>query len=98
VQGNPYGGTTGQIYTASLWIRTDPTWDGTSGNSKIRFGDGSTGALLTACGYGGVKASWTQVTCSWTLTAGSPTVAVTVGNDGTVGNIWIDDFTLVRSN
>lgn len=98
VQGNPYGGTPGQIYTASLWIRTDPTWDGTSGNSKIRFGDGSTGALLTACGYGGVKASWTQVTCSWTLTAGSPTVAVTVGNDGTVGNIWIDDFTLVRSN
>lgn len=98
LQGNPYGGAPGQIYTVSLWIRTDATWDGTSGNSKIRFGDSGTGALLTACGYGGVKASWTQVTCSYTMTAGSPQVAITVGNDGTVGNIWIDDFSLSRSN
>lgn len=96
--GNPYSGPAGQVYTVSLWIRTDPTWDGTAGNSKIRFGDGSSGAYLHACGYAGVKASWTQVTCNYTMTTGSPTIAITVGNDGTVGNIWIDDLILSRTN
>lgn len=98
LQGNPYAGTPGQIYTVSLWIRTDATWNGTSGNSKIRFGDGVSGAHLTSCPYNGVKASWVQVTCNYTMTAGSPTVAITVGNDGTVGNIWIDDLSLSRTN
>lgn len=96
--GNPYGNTAGQTYTVSMWVRTDSNWNGTSSNSKIRFGDANTSALLTACGYGGVKISWQQVTCSFTLTAGSPQVAITVGNDGSIGNIWIDDLTLTRTN
>ncbi|MNQ97238.1 Type II secretion system protein G precursor [compost metagenome] len=98
LNGNPYGGTPGQTYTVSLWLRTDANWNGTGNNSKVRFGDASTSALLTACGYGGVKTSWTQVTCSYTLTTGSPQVAITVGNDGSVGNIWIDDLIVSRSN
>lgn len=96
--GNPYGGTAGQVYTVSLWIKTDANWDGLVNNSKIRFGDGSTGALLNSCSYNGVKTTWTQVSCSYTLTASSLSVAITVGNDGTVGNIWIDDLTLSRTN
>ncbi len=95
--GNPYGDTAGQVYTVSMWVKTDANWNGLSNNSKIRFGDANTGALLTACGYGGVKTSWQQVTCSFTLTASSPQVAVTVGNDGSVGNIWIDDLVMTRS-
>jgi prepilin-type N-terminal cleavage/methylation domain-containing protein len=98
LRGNPYGGTPGQIYTASLWVKSDSNWDGLSNNSKIRFGDATSGALLNACGYGGVKVSWTQVTCSFTLTASSSSVTITVGNDGTVGNIWIDDLSLSRTN
>jgi prepilin-type N-terminal cleavage/methylation domain-containing protein len=98
LQGNPYTGTAGQVYTVSFWLKTDANWDGTSSNSKIRFGDNSNGALLATCGYGGVKTSWTLVTCSYTMTAGVPQVAITVGNDGTVGNIWIDDFSLSRTN
>lgn len=96
--GNPYSGTPGQIYSVTFWIKTDANWDGLSNNSKIRFGDAGTGALLTACGYGGVKTTWTQVSCNYTMTAGSPSVTITVGNDGTVGNIWIDDLTLSRTN
>lgn len=95
--GNPYGDTAGQTYTVSLWIRTDANWNGLSNNSKIRFGDATTGAILTACGYGGVKTSWQQITCSYTLTASSPQVGITVGNDGSVGNIWIDDLIVTRS-
>jgi prepilin-type N-terminal cleavage/methylation domain-containing protein len=96
--GNPYSGTPGQVYSVSMWIRTDSNWDGLANNSKIRFGDATSGALLTACGYNGVKTSWTQVFCNWTMTAGSPSVTITVGNDGTVGNIWIDDLSVSRTN
>lgn len=97
LRGNPYAGTVGQIYAVTFWVRSDPDWNGTSGNSKIRFGNASNGALLTACGYGGVKATWTQASCSFTMVAGVPEVSITVGNDGTIGNIWIDDVTLTRS-
>lgn len=96
--GNPYSGTPGQVYSVTFWMRTDANWNGLSNNSKIRFGDAGTGALLSACGYGGVKTTWTQIFCNYTMTAGSPSVTITVGNDGTVGNIWIDDLTLSRTN
>lgn len=95
--GNPYGNTAGQTYTLSMWVKTDTNWNGTSSNSKIRYGDAGTSALLTACGYGGVKSTWQQVSCSFTLTASSPQVAISVGNDGSIGNIWIDDLTLTRT-
>lgn len=99
LQGSPYSGTAGQtVYSVSMWVRTDATWNGTNNNSKIRFGDASTGAIISACGYGGVKASWTLVTCSQAVTAGAPTMNISVGNDGTVGNIWIDDLSLSRAN
>ncbi|MBC7868689.1 type II secretion system protein [Candidatus Saccharibacteria bacterium] len=94
--GNPYSGIAGQVYTVNLWIQTDSTWNGTGGNSKIRFGD-INGALLSVCGYNGVKLSWTFITCSYTLTPSVTQVRITVGNDGTVGNIWIDDFSLTLS-
>lgn len=97
LDGSPYSGTVGQTYTVSLWVKTDAGWNGTSDNSKIRFGNGSSGALLQACGYGGPKTDWTQVTCSYTLTTGNTSVGISVGNSGTVGNVWIDDLTVSRS-
>lgn len=97
VVGSPFSGTTGQTITVSLWIRTDASWDGTNSNSKIRFGDGAGNGLLRACGYNGVKTSWTQATCSYTFAAGVNSVNITVGNDGTVGNIWLDDFSVVKA-
>lgn len=96
LQGNPYTGTAGQTYTVTLWILTEATWNGTAGNSKIRFGNSQDGALLTACGYSGVKTTWTQVSCSYTLTPTVTSVSISVGNDGTAGNIWIDDISVSR--
>lgn len=95
--GNPYTGPVGAVYKVDLWVLTDTTWNGTSNNSKIRFGKASDGSLLQACGYGGVKASWTEVTCSYTLSASVTSVAITVGNDGTTGNVWLDDISVSRS-
>lgn len=92
--GTAFSGQEGQQFTVTLWLQTDATWNGTASNSKIRFGKASDGSLLTACGYNGVKATWTQATCSYTLTSTVTSVAITVGNDGTVGNIWIDDLSV----
>jgi len=94
VKGSPYGGTIGQRYTVSLWVKSDSNWNGTGGNSKIRFGHGSTGALLASCGYDGVKINWTMATCGFTLTAAAPSVVITLGNDASVGTIWIDDLSV----
>jgi len=91
---NPYSIANGQTITVSAWVKTDSSWDGTAGNSKIRFGDGVTMAYLTACPYSGVKLTWTFVSCSYVSNGSSPTVVTTVGNDGTVGQIWIDDIIL----
>lgn len=97
LRGNPYTGTVGQVYTVSLWIMSDATWNGTGGNSKIRFGNSQDGSLLAACGYNGVKATWVQASCSFTLTSTATSLTISVGNDGTIGNIWLDDIIVSRS-
>lgn len=95
---SPFTGSVGQSYTVSLWIKTDANWNGTGGNSKIRFGDAANnGALLSVCSYAGVKTVWTFVTCSRTLTSAALSLQVTVGNDGSVGTIWLDDLSITRS-
>jgi prepilin-type N-terminal cleavage/methylation domain-containing protein len=97
VRGSPFTVSTGQTYTVKLWVKTDTNWNGTSSNSKIRFGNATSGgnALIKACSYQGVKTSWTQYTCGYTVEAGVTKLIISVGNDGTTGNIWIDDMSLV---
>lgn len=94
LRNNIVTGSAGQIVTAKLWIKTDSNWNGASNNSKIRFGANPGGALLANCGYGGVKTSWTEITCSYALTSTNTSVALSVGNDGSTGNIWLDDMSL----
>jgi prepilin-type N-terminal cleavage/methylation domain-containing protein len=97
VKNNPYGGTVGQTYTVSMWVLSDSSWNGTVNNSKIRFGSISSGLPLASCSYNGPKSSWTFVTCSFTLTSAEPQTSISIGNDGTIGNIWVDDLTISRS-
>lgn len=66
-----------------------------AGTSSARF---NMGALIATCGYNGARVDWTFVTCSYTGNGSYPTVAVTLGNDGTVGQIWIDDLSLSIAN
>jgi hypothetical protein len=83
----------GQVVTVSFWILTDSNWNGTGSNSKIRFSSPD-GSLLSACSFNGVKTTWTFFTCSRTLNSANTTINATIGNDGTVGNIWFDDISL----
>ena len=94
VRGNPYGGSPGQVLTVTAWVLTDSTWNGLSNNSKIRYGAASGGALITAGGDGGVKTTWTLISCSYTLTTTYNSIAISFGNDGTTGNVWVDDISI----
>ena len=94
--GANYAGAIGQRYTVSFWLKTDSNWNGQINNSKIRFGSAATGTALTSCAYNAIRLTWTFVTCGHTMTADSP-VAISVGNDGTVGSIWLDDFSITLS-
>ena len=93
----PFVGEPGQTYTVSSWILTDANWNGLSNNSKIRFGVNPSGTYLHACGYSGVKTSWTQVSCTFTIGSSATSFDVRYGNDGSVGNIWIDDMSISKS-
>jgi prepilin-type N-terminal cleavage/methylation domain-containing protein len=98
VRNSPYDVTEGQVYTLRFWLRTDSNWNGQVNNSKIRFGNmSSANELLESCSYHGIKTVWSEVYCSYTVAAGITQLSISVGNDGTVGNIWIDDFSLSRS-
>ena len=95
---SPYDVSPGEMYTVRLWIRTDNNWNGTASNSKIRFGNLTAGNLATACSYEGIKSTWTEVVCSFTIPAsGMSQMSISVGNDGSTGNIWIDDLSLSRA-
>jgi prepilin-type N-terminal cleavage/methylation domain-containing protein len=89
---SPITAASGQVVTVSLWIKTDSNWNGTSNNSKIRFGAVG-GGLINACSYQGVKTTWTFVTCSQPVSS-NISMNLSVGNDGTVGNIWLDDISV----
>ena len=96
VKNGPFPGAVGETITFGFWMKTDAGWNGTASNSKIRFGSGGGGALLSACGYNGVKTSWTFITCTYTFDGSVTSVEITLRNDGSTGYIWMDDFSFYR--
>jgi prepilin-type N-terminal cleavage/methylation domain-containing protein len=96
VRGNPFSGSVGQVYTVSFWLKTDPGWTGSNTNSKVRFGKADN-SYITACTYDGVKTTWTFVTCNLRLTSTYTSITIRLGNDASYGAIWIDDFSVTRS-
>jgi prepilin-type N-terminal cleavage/methylation domain-containing protein len=97
ILGGPFTGVAGQTYTISLWIKTDPNWDGTNTNSKIRIAKAD-GVFITSCTYNGVKTTWTKYVCNYTLTSAITSISLRLGNDGANGNIWIDDLIVSRTD
>ena len=93
--GSPFSANVGQRYTVSFWMKSDSNWNGLDNNSKVRFG--SSAGVAAVCPYGGVKLTWTFVTCSHTVTSAATTLNLSVGNDGSTGSIWIDDFSMALS-
>ncbi len=96
-RGSPFAVSGGQQYKVSFWMKSDSDWNGVANNSKIRFAQGD-GTFITACAYNGVKLTWTYVDCTYTVPSTLTQLAVRVMNDGSTGNIWIDDFVFAKLN
>lgn len=97
VKGSPVSVAASQQVSVSFYMKTESTWNG-GGNSKVRMYDAAGGGtLLYSCLYNGVKTSWTLITCNYTVASGVTRVGITLWNDGTVGNIWIDELIVKRS-
>ncbi len=89
---SPFLAEVGQTLSIRFWMKTDSNWDGTGGQSKVRLSFQNSGNYIAACGYEGVKTSWTELVCNYTFSTPNEPVRVTFGNDGTTGNIWFDDI------
>ena len=77
------------------WIKTDATWNGTISNSKFRIGD-QVGGWLYEQTYIGAKTSWTKYSGTYTVPVAVNSLVMGFGNDGTVGNVWIDDIVVQK--
>ncbi len=96
LRGSTFTTIPGQVYKVEVWVLTASNWNGTSNNSKVRFGatEAGGGGLLQACSYAGVKTTWTKVTCSYTVESGVTGMTLRFANDGSTGDIWFDDISL----
>lgn len=90
LRSSPFSAQEGQVITISFLMRTDSNWNGGSANSKVRFFRPSDGSWRGECGYAGIKPTWTPVTCSYTFNSTNTSIGASLGNSGTVGNIWFD--------
>ena len=79
-----------------FWVKTDSTWNGTGNNSKFRIGDQSGNHLLSVP-YNGVKTTWTKFSGKYKVPTGITALRISIGNDGTTGNVWIDDVIILKT-
>ncbi|MCW5954437.1 MAG: carbohydrate binding domain-containing protein, partial [Propionibacteriaceae bacterium] len=90
----------GDQYYLEFWVRRDSSWNGTSGNSKVRIGNQSSGnALVTDLTYGAgdiAANTWVQRTKAWTVPAGCLSIQVAISGDATAGNAWLDGIVMRR--
>lgn len=91
IQNGPFVGEVGQTLTLTFRLKSTANWDGTSAHSKVRVSYASNGEYIKQCPYNGPKVSWVERTCTHVFTEANAPIAVTFGNDGTVGEIWLDD-------
>jgi len=80
-----------------FWVKTDSGWNGKTDNSKLRFGD-QNGKLLSAYSYTGAKTTWTKYSGIFVVPSGVTSLIISFGNDGTSGNVWIDDVILAKQS
>jgi hypothetical protein len=98
----------GDEFYVEFWAYRNSSFDGTSSNSKVRFGgygegisnthEGSVNFGATG-GSAGLPAAntWTKITGTVTITnPATREVLITLNNDGTAGTVWVDDFVIQK--
>lgn len=90
--------TPGDKWYCEFWAYRDADWNGTNGNSKIRFDDQSN-TLIAASSFGATELPadvWTKITLEFAIPSTATALRVTVPQDATAGNIWLDDISIRR--
>jgi len=92
--------TPGEVLKFEMFVTGTANYDGTAGNSKIRVAD-ETGALKTAFAIDATKivpGEWTRITGSYTIPAGAARIQVQLYTDHNNGEIWLDEFSIARTD
>lgn len=109
ITGSTAGGTVSQANTkihvnngdsihVDFWYMTTSDFNGTTGNSKLRFYSATNGALFFSVPYGGAaQTSWKEVTAALTFTK-TDDIYISIPQDATAGSAWIDDIVIRRMN
>lgn len=84
----------GEEYYIEFYARYNAAWNGTAGNSKLRFGDQSNSHLLSVTfGAGDLTINtWTKRTATYTIPTGVSELNVTIPADATNGDAYLSDF------
>jgi hypothetical protein len=87
----------GDIFLVDFWAKKDSSWNGTANNSKVRVGD-QDGNLIGAIPFNTAGTGWTHFSGTVSISTGDKSITVSVNNDATAGNVWIDDIAIAKQN
>jgi hypothetical protein len=86
----------GEQWNVKFWAYIDASFNGTSGGSKIRFGDQGTTHILSAPFNAITRSVWTPVEMTVTALAGDTSFYIQIQSDHTAGFAYIDDIQFRR--
>ncbi len=89
----------GEQWYFKYYAYIDASFNGTTGNSKLRIGNGANGAFITDCTFASItRSAWTTVPLEVTVTvpAGVTSLKVSIVSDNTAGTAYIDDVQIRR--
>jgi len=82
----------GKKYRVSAYYRTDPEYNGSSGNGKVRVANQDNG-LIASLAFVAGRAEWTRVETVVNVTSISG-IRIAITADNTAGTLWVDDVAL----
>lgn len=88
--------TSGDIIYAEYMFKTDSNFNGTNSLTKLRFANQDGGLVGSVNITNGANTSWVKYSGSFTIPSGVSHIGVTIGNDGTAGNVWFDDIVVCK--
>lgn len=86
----------GEEYYVKAWAYIDSSFNGTSGNSKIRVA-ATPNSYIGAVEFATIpKSGWRLIEGTVTIPAGTTSLRVTIVSDHTAGNAYLDDIQIRR--
>jgi hypothetical protein len=85
----------GDIFLIDFWAKKDSSWNGTANNSKVRVGD-QDGNLIGAIPFNTAGTGWTHFSGTVSIGTGDKSISISINNDATAGNVWVDDITIAK--